>query len=291
MQTDSNSTAEHSSGNWDLVITPQKHLFDLQLKKVWRYRDLLWLLVRRDFVAFYKQTILGPIWFFVQPIASTITYTFIFGNLAGLGTDGLPAPLFYLAGIIAWTYFSDCLLKTSTVFKDNAGIFGKVYFPRLIMPLSLVVSNLVRFAVQMILFIILMIFFAAKGSHLAIGWSVFLFPVLVMLMAAQGLGFGLLVSALTTKYRDLVMLLTFAIQLFMYTTTVVYPLSTLKGKMYTIVSLNPMTPIIEGTRKCLLGNGDFTLLSFGYAFLVTFLILGLGVITFNKVQKNFVDTI
>lgn len=291
MQTDSNSTADNFHSNWDLVITPQKNLFDLQLKKVWRYRDLLMLLVRRDFVAFYKQTILGPIWFFVQPIASTITYTFIFGNLAGLGTDGLPAPLFYLAGIVAWTYFADCLVKTSSVFRDNAAIFGKVYFPRLIMPLSLVVSNLVRFAVQMLLFIIMIIFFWAKGANITIGWSVFLFPVLVALMAAQGLGFGLLVSALTTKYRDLVMLLTFAIQLFMYTTTVVYPLSTLKGKVHTLVALNPMTPIIEGTRKCLLGHGEFGLMSFTYAVVATLLILFLGVITFNKVQKNFVDTI
>jgi lipopolysaccharide transport system permease protein len=291
MSIDSSTKIDNSQDNWDLVIVPQKKLFDLQLDKVWRYRDLLWLLVRRDFVAFYKQTILGPIWFFVQPIASTITYSFIFGNLAGLGTDGLPAPLFYLAGIIAWTYFSDCLTKTSTVFRDNAGIFGKVYFPRLIMPLSLVVSNLVRFAVQMLLFVILMIYFSFNGANITIGWTVLLFPVLVVLMAGQGLGFGLLVSALTTKYRDLVMLLTFAIQLFMYTTTVVYPLSTLQGKMHTLISLNPMTPIIEGTRKCLLGQGEFGLFSFGYAVLATLIILGLGIITFNKVQKNFVDTI
>src|SRR6478672_2324761 len=197
---------------WDLEIKPQNNLFELHLADVWRYRDLLLLLVRRDFVSFYKQTILGPLWFFIQPLFTTIIYTFIFGNLAGISTDGLPEPLFYMAGITAWNYFADCLTKTSTVFKDNANIFGKVYFPRLIMPLSIVVSNLVRFGVQFLLFVIVLTYYAIKGSHFNITWAVSLFPVVVVLMAMLGLGAGMIISAMTTKYRDLAFLITFGIQ-------------------------------------------------------------------------------
>lgn len=276
---------------WDLIVESKKNLFDLQLKKLWKYRDLLFLLVRRDFVSFYKQTIFGPIWFFVQPIASTITYVYIFNNLATLGTDGIPAPLFYLLGIIAWNYFSDCLLKTSTVFRDNANIFGKVYFPRLIIPISIIVSNLIRFAVQFILFLIILLFYYFKTGQVFFSLETIFYPLLIIMMAAQGLGFGLIVTAFTTKYRDLVMLLSFAIQLLMYTTTVVYPLSTLKGNVRTIISLNPMTPIIEGSRKFLLGHGEITFSSFSYSFIFTLLILFIGLLTFNNSQKNFVDTI
>ncbi len=210
---------------WDLVIEPQGSLLDLNLKDVWRYRDLLWLLVKRDFVSFYKQTILGPLWFFIQPLFTTIIFTFIFGNLAGLSTDGLPQPLFYMAGITAWNYFADCLTKTSTVFRDNAGIFGKVYFPRLIMPLSIVVSNLVRFGVQMLLFFVMMGYYAMQGANFHLTWAAALFPVLVIMMALLGLGLGLVITALTTKYRDLAFLISFGVQLMMYATTVIYPLS------------------------------------------------------------------
>jgi lipopolysaccharide transport system permease protein len=280
-----------SEEEWDLIIEPNSKTLDLQLGNIWRYRDLIFLLIRRDFVAFYKQTVLGPIWFFVQPIASTITYSVIFGNLAGLGTDGVPAPLFYLAGIISWNYFSDCLLKTSTVFRDNSNLFGKVYFPRLILPISIVISNLIRFAVQFLLFILMLIFYYFKTGHVLFSVDIIFYPLLIVLMAAQGLGFGLIVTAFTTKYRDLVMLLSFAIQLFMYSTTVVYPLSTLKGNLHTIVSLNPMTPIIEGSRRFLLGHGEISFFSLSYAFIFTFIILFIGLITFNRSQKNFVDTI
>ena len=276
---------------WDVIIESKEKKLDFQLKKLWKYRDLLFLLVRRDFVSFYKQTIFGPIWFFVQPIASTITYVYIFNNLANLGTDGIPPPLFYLAGIIAWNYFSDCLLKTSTVFRDNANIFGKVYFPRLIMPLSIVVSNLIRFAVQCLLLLILILFYYFKTGNVLFNYYIIFYPFLILMMAAQGLGLGLIVTAFTTKYRDLVMLLSFALQLMMYTTTVIYPLSTLKGNLHTIILLNPMTFIIECSRNLLLGQGEVNFYSFSYSFILTIFILVIGLLTFNNSQKNFVDTI
>lgn len=276
---------------WDLVIEPQTSLFELNLKDVWRYRDLLWLLVKRDFVSFYKQTILGPLWFFIQPLFTTIIFTFIFGNLAGLSTDGLPQPLFYMAGITAWNYFADCLTKTSTVFRDNANIFGKVYFPRLIMPLSIVVSNLVRFGVQMLLFFMMLGYYAFTGAAFAPNAYILLFPILVLQMALLGLGLGLVITALTTKYRDLAFLITFGVQLMMYATTVIYPLSAAPAKYKWLIELNPMTGIIEAFRYGFLGQGEFTLITFGYSVVFTFTSLILGVIIFNKTEKTFVDTV
>lgn len=282
----------HSSENeWDLIIRPKSNVFELKLGQVWKYRDLLMLLVRRDFVSFYKQTIFGPIWFFIQPIFTTAIFVFIFGNLAGISTDGIPMPLFYMVGITAWTYFSECLLKTSTVFSDNAHIFGKVYFPRLVMPISIVISNLIRFGIQAFLLVLLMVYYAFQGVDYIFTEYTALIPFLVILMAAQGLGLGIIVSSLTTKYRDLAFLLRFGIQLLMYMTTVVYPLSSLDGKVRNLVAFNPMTPIIEGLRLGLLGQGTFDWFALGYATGVTALILLTGVIIFNKVEKNFVDTI
>ncbi|WP_293311993.1 ABC transporter permease [Pedobacter sp. UBA5917] len=278
--------------NW--TIEAKTSLFDLKFSEVWAYRDLLWLLVRRDFVSFYKQTILGPLWFFIQPLFTTIIFTFIFGNLAGISTDGLPKPLFYMAGITAWNYFADCLTKTSTVFRDNAGIFGKVYFPRLIMPLSIVVSNLVRFGVQMILFLIMMGYYYFTGANFNISWAISLFPVVVILMALLGLGTGMIISALTTKYRDLAFLVGFGVQLLMYATTVIYPLSEAVKKYPAyawIIEYNPMTPIIETFRYGFLGEGSFSWGGFGYATLVTLLLLIFGTVIFNKVERNFVDTV
>jgi lipopolysaccharide transport system permease protein len=279
------------SENWDLIIEPQTSLFDLNLKDVWRYRDLLWMFVKRDFVSFYKQTILGPLWFFIQPLFTTITYTFIFGGLANLSTDDLPQPLFYMAGITAWNYFSDCITKTSTVFKDNANIFGKVYFPRLILPLSIVASNLVRFAVQMLLMIIMMFFYYYKGASFHVTWAILLFPILVLLMALLGLGLGLIITALTTKYRDLSFLITFGVQLLMYTTTVIYPLSSAPEKYKSLISLNPMTGIIECFRFALFGQGFLTINSMAYSTIFTFISLVIGVLIFNKTEKTFVDTV
>jgi lipopolysaccharide transport system permease protein len=282
---------EEALKEWDLVIEPQSSLLQLNLKDVWRYRDLLWLLVKRDFVSFYKQTILGPLWFFIQPLFTTIIFTFIFGNLAGLSTDGLPQPLFYMAGITAWNYFADCLTKTSTVFRDNANIFGKVYFPRLIMPLSIVVSNLVRFGVQMLLFFMMIGYYAYTGANFHLTTAVLLFPILVLLMALLGLGLGLIITALTTKYRDLAFLITFGVQLMMYATTVIYPLSAAPAAYKWVIELNPMTGIIEAFRYGFLGEGSLTFQTLGYSIAFTLIALVLGVIIFNKTEKTFVDTV
>jgi len=276
------------------TIEAKASLFDLKLNEIWAYRDLLWLLVRRDFVSFYKQTILGPLWFFIQPLFTTIIFTFIFGNLAGISTDGLPKPLFYMAGITAWNYFADCLTKTSTVFKDNAGIFGKVYFPRLIMPLSIVASNLVRFGVQMLLFLLMMAYYYLTNASFHLTWAISLFPVIVILMALLGLGAGMMISAMTTKYRDLAFLVSFGVQLLMYATTVIYPLSEAINKYPAyawIIEYNPMTPIIETFRYGFLGEGSFSWGSLGYAGGITLALLVSGIVVFNKVERTFVDTV
>ena len=286
-----NMAEKNHNEDWDLVIRGRTSLFDINLNDLWRYRDLLMMFVKRDFVSFYKQTILGPLWFFIQPVFMTIVFSFVFGKLAGISTDGLPQYLFYLSGITAWNYFSECLTKTSTVFKDNASIFGKVYFPRLIMPLSIVVSNLVRFGVQLLLLLIMMAYFEIKGADFHVTSAIFFFPILVLLMALLGLGTGLIITALTTKYRDLTFLVTFGVQLLMYGTTVIYPLSAAPSDYKRIIELNPMTGIIEAFRYAFLGKGEFTLGSIGYSAGVTLIVLFLGIIIFNKTEKNFVDTI
>ncbi|SHN24287.1 ABC transporter permease [Mucilaginibacter sp. OK098] len=286
--------SEISQEDWDIELTPANNMLDLKLKDIWHYRDLLVLLVRRDFVSFYKQTILGPLWFFIQPLFTTLIYTFVFGNLAAIPTDGLPQPLFYLAGITAWNYFSDCLGKTSSVFVSNAGLFGKVYFPRLIVPLSIVASNLIRFAVQMALFVLMMIFYWVKGASFHPNAYLLLFPLLLVLMAMLGLGLGMIISAMTTKYRDLTFLISFGIQLMMYLTTVIYPLSTVKAKYpkyQWLVEYNPMTSIIEAFRYGFLGQGTFTILSLGITTVITTFILLIGIVIFNRVERNFIDTV
>lgn len=277
--------------DWDIIITSKSGLFDLGLKDTWHYRDLLLLLVKRDFVSFYKQTILGPVWFFLQPIITVVIYTLVFNNLAKISTDDVPAPLFYLAGTVMWNYFSECLNKTSTVFKDNAAMMGKVYFPRLIMPLSIVLSNLVRFAVQFTLFLVMMITY---HSSIMPNIALLLFPVLVLLIAALGLGLGMIISAVTTKYRDLAFVVTFGVPLLMYTTTVIYPLSTAitKYPAYSwIIKYNPITAVIETFRYGFLGKGSFSWALLGYTAGVTLLILLIGTIIFNKVERKFVDTV
>jgi len=277
---------------WDLEIKPQSSVFDLHLRDVWAYRDLLWLLVRRDFVSFYKQTIFGPLWFFIQPIFTTITYTFIFSNLAKISTNQAPPALFYMAGTVAWNYFSDSLTKTSTVFKDNAPIFGKVYFPRLIMPISIVFSNLVKFAVQFILFIIMLVYYIPNAHYnVQPNLYVLLFPVVILLMAILGLGIGLIITALTTKYRDLAFVVTFGIQLLMYATPVIYPLSAAPAKFRQIIALNPMSGLIETFRYGFLGTGSFYPGAFTYSVIASIVVFIIGLIVFNKVEKNFVDTV
>ncbi|WP_426671951.1 ABC transporter permease [Mucilaginibacter sp. McL0603] len=277
--------------HWDIEITPKNSLFDLRLKDTWHYRDLLLLLVRRDFVSFYKQTILGPVWFFVQPIITVLIYTLVFNNLAKISTDHVPAPLFYLAGTILWNYFADCLTKTSTVFKDNAAMLGKVYFPRLIMPLSIVLSNLIRFGVQFLLFLVMMAIDHDKITPNAI---LFLFPLLILIIAALGLGLGMIISSVTTKYRDLAFVVTFGVPLLMYTTTVIFPLSTAIAKYpaYSwLIKFNPITAVIETLRYGFLGQGSFSWGLLGYSAGVTAVILLIGIIIFNKVERTFVDTV
>lgn len=296
-----NKTVIEGPETWDLVVKPQRSYFDVDLKDIWRYRDLLWLFVRRDFVSFYKQTILGPLWFFIQPLFTTVIYTFVFGGLANIPTDGIKSTaVFYMAGITLWNYFAECITKTSTVFKDNTNIFGKVYFPRIVMPLSLIISNMIRFAVQMVLFLATMAFFYwGKGDHSFHFTSyVLLFPLVVLLMALQGLGLGMIISAMTTRYRDLAFLVLFGVQLLMYATTVIYPLSSLLDKysgkypfLVKVIEYNPMTAVIETFRVGFLGHGGFTWGMLGYSTVVTFVIFILGVLTFNKVERSFVDTI
>jgi lipopolysaccharide transport system permease protein len=274
---------------WEIL--PQTSLLDLKLGETIEYQDLLWLLVKRDFVSFYKQTILGPLWFFIQPIFTVLIFSLIFGGVAGISTEGIPKPLFYLAGIITWNYFSDCLIKTSTVFRDNAPIFGKVYFPRLIMAFSIIFSNLIRFGVQFSLFLILMAYYYITGETFHITIYVLLFPFLLFLMAGLGLALGMIISALTTKYRDFAYLVTFGVPLLMYSTTVVYPLSAAPARFLNIIRFNPMTSIIEAFRVGFLGAGSFSWGLLGYTTALTFVTLFIGIVTFNKVQKNFVDTV
>ena len=277
-----------------IVIESNHKLFDLNLTTLWHYRDLLMILVKRDFISFYKQTLLGPIWFFVQPLFTTLTYIVIFGNIANVGTDGLPQALFYLSGITLWNYFSDCLLKTSTVFRDNSNIFSKVYFPRLIIPLSIIISNLIKFVVQFLLFLgFLFYYYYFQGFQVQLNLLdvLLLFPLLIIAMAFLGLGLGLIISALTTKYRDLSFLVTFGIQLMMYTTTVIYPLSITPGKFRKLIAINPMTGVIETFRNIFLGKGEISFDTLGYSLIFTVVALLLGLLIFNKVEKNFIDTI
>ncbi len=278
---------------WDLVIGSKSSMFDLRLKELWEYRDLLFLLVKRDYIAFYKQTILGPIWFFLQPLMTMAMYVLIFKKLANLSTDGIPAPLFYMVGIVAWNYFAECLNKTSTVFKDNAAVFGKVYFPRLILPFSIVLSSLVRFGVQLILLVIIMLFYVFFRDDFQFVFSIYLlmFPVFILLMALFGLATGMIVSAMTTKYRDLAFLVTFGVQLFMYATPVIYSLASAPEKLAQVIRLNPLTPIIEGLRLGLLGKGSFEWSSFAYSAAAIIALTIFGILIFNKTEKDFIDTV
>jgi lipopolysaccharide transport system permease protein len=279
--------------NWTEIIQPRTRLLDLGLADVWRYRDLVMLFVRRDFVSTYKQTVLGPIWFFIQPLLTTITYVIIFGNVAKLSTDGLPAMVFYMSGITIWNYFAQTLTNTSTVFRDNAAMFGKVYFPRLTMPLSIVISNLVRFGIQFGLFIAVWLYYLIKGnSNIHPSWFITLTPLLVVIMGLMSLGLGMIFSALTTKYRDLAMLLAFGVQLLMYATPVIYPLSSITSPKYKLLIIaNPMTSIVETFRYGFLGSGTFSWGYLAYSMVFTLAILLLGIVIFNRVQKSFTDTV
>jgi lipopolysaccharide transport system permease protein len=281
-----------SQEQWTEVIEPHTSLLDLRLSDVWRYRDLVMMFVRRDFVSTYKQTILGPVWFFIQPLLTTLTFIVIFGQVAKLSTDGMPQIVFYLAGITIWSYFAQTLTATSTVFITNAAIFGKVYFPRLTMPVSIVISNLVRFLIQFGLFLAVWLFYLLRGENsIQPNWLIVLTPLLLVIMGLMSLGLGMIFSALTTKYRDLSMLLAFGVQLLMYATPVIYPLSSIPEKYKWIILANPMSAIVETFRYAFLGSGSFNWTYLGYSIGFTALILFVGTIIFNKVEKSFTDTV
>ena len=283
---------------WTTVIKPRNKLFEVNLKEIWDYRDLWSLFVKRTIKVQYKQTILGPLWWLIQPALTVLMYMVVFGGIAGIPTDGVPQPLFYLGGVCMWQYFSSCLTGTSNTFVSNSGIFGKVYFPRLIMPLSTVTSNLVRFGIQVGLFVIVYVYYAILGKAPSPNWYLLLAPVMVLMMAGLALGFGIVVSSMTTKYRDLQILFSFIVQLWMYGTPIVYPLSQVAGKtvlgmdLQFIMCLNPVTPVIETFKYGALNAGEFIgwgWLSYSFAFMVVMLFF--GVLIFNKVQKSFMDTV
>jgi len=283
---------DNDNKNWSLVIRPESGLFHLGLGELWRYRDLYLMLVKRDIVTVYKQTVLGPLWFFVQPILTTALYMVVFGGIAKIPTDGVPQPLFYLAGICLWQYFSDCLGQTSGTFVSNAGLFGKVYFPRLVVPLATCTSNLVKFGIQFSMFLVVYAVFAFMKAPVAPNAYALLLPVLVALLAALGLGFGIVFSSMTTKYRDLRFLLGFFVQLWMYATPVIYPLSTVTNvKLRFLMQLNPVTPIVEAFKYALLGAGSFSLAALGYSAGFALVLLAFGIVVFNRVQRSFIDTV
>lgn len=274
------------------VIKPQAKLWQVDLKEVWHYRDLFRMYVKRDIITQYKQTILGPAWFVIQPILTTMMYMVVFGGIAGISTDGLPQPLFYLAGILCWQYFADCLTKTSATFTTNAAIFGKVYFPRLIVPLATVTSNMVKFMIQLLLFLAVYLYYIVDGVVLMPNLTILLFPVLIVMLAGLSLGFGIIISSLTTKYRDLTILFTFIVQLWMYATPVIYPLSTITNeKVKLIMMLNPITSIVETFKYGFLGVGEFSWIMLGYGFGFMVILLFVGIVIFNRVQRSFMDTV
>lgn len=277
---------------WDLIVKPKSSWFEFNFKEIWRYRDLLFMFVKRDIVSTYKQTILGPLWFFIQPILTALTFTIIFGNIANLSTDDKPKFLFYLAGTTCWNYFADCLNSTSGTFINNASIFGKVYFPRLISPLSVVISSVLKFLIQFLLFIGVFIVMYFNDANLQPNKLMLLIPFLVLLMGIMGLGLGIIVSSFTTKYRDLRFLISFGIQLFMYITPVILPLSQFKGIMKKVVMANPMTPIIETFKAAFLGvPKDYAINGLFYTTIFTVVVFCLAILIFNKVEKSFMDTV
>ncbi len=280
-----------SQDDWTLEIRPQRRLLDLRLGELWQYRDLVMLFVQRDFVSVYKQTILGPIWYLIQPLLTTITFTVIFGNIASLPTDGLPQFLFYMSGTVIWTYFSDCLTKTSNTFVNNAQLFGKVYFPRMAVPVSILISNAITFCIQFGFFLAFMAYFAISGASIRPNAWIFLSPVLVLMMAGLGLGFGIIISSLTTRYRDLRFLVQFGAQLLMYATPVIYPASSIPERFQWLIRANPMTSIVESFRFAFLGAGSLDLQGLLYSGIFMLVTLAVGSILFNRVEATFMDTV
>ena len=280
-----------SETTWDLVITPRRRLFDIRFREIWEYRDLLYLFVKRDIVIVYKQTIFGPIWYFIQPLLTMFVYIIVFSNIARIPTDGIPPPVFYLAGIIMWNYFNDCFMHTSDVFHQNSALFGKIYFPRIITPISKVISGLIQFLIQSALFTLVLVWYLYRGVEIQAGMVLMIIPYLVLLMAGLGMGAGLIFSALTAKYRDLKFLITFGVQLLMYATPVIYPLSIIPEKYKAFIIWNPMAHIIEGFKYAILGIGEISFIAMLYTTTVTLIILITGIIIFNKTEQTFADTV
>ena len=288
---DSIETVPTDSENWSLVIRPQRNLFDLRLGELWKYRDLTGLFVRRDFVSVYKQTILGPLWFLIQPILTTITFTVIFGRIAKMPTDGLPQFLFYMSGTVVWTYFSDCLNKTSNTFITNSQLFGKVYFPRLTVPISILISTLIAFIIQFILFLGFTLYFWLKGAAIQPNIWVLFTPVLLVMMAGLGLGCGIIVSSLTTRYRDLRFLVAFGVQLWMFATPIIYPVSSIPEQYQMLIKANPITPIVETFRYAFLGAGTVSIPNLLYSAGFMLVVLTIGILLFNRIEATFMDSI
>ena len=279
---------------WDIVIKPKEKGFHLNLKEVWKYKDLLYLYVKRDFISAYKQTILGPLWFFIQPIFSTLIYTLVFGGIAQISTDGLPPMLFYMAGVLCWNYFTDCLGRSSGTFMGNANVFSKVYFPRLVVPIAGLVSAVLKMFIQLLLFFSIYIYFLFNGSPIGVNSAVLLFPLLVVMMAGIGFGIGIIISSVTIKYRDLNILFSFAIGLMMYITPVIYPLSAIPAKYGAfkwISQLNPLSSIVEAFRYGMLGTGELSWGGLLYSGVFTVIIVLIGIVTFNKVERRFIDIV
>lgn len=277
--------------NWTTEIKPKTGWFDINLKELFQYKDLITMFVKRDFKTLYKQTILGPLWIIINPLLTTIMYTIVFGNIANISTDGMPQIVFYMLGTTVWTYFSTCLTKTSTTFTGNAAIFGKVYFPRLVTPISTVVSGLINFAVQFVMFLGFAIYYYIIGAPIHPTIYILITPFLLLQLACLSLGFGVIISSLTTKYRDLAVLVTFGVQLWMYATPVVYPASQIGGKLKTLMMLNPVSPIVESFRYAFLGSGSIPWNFLGISVVTTLVVLFIGVVLFSRVEKTFMDTV
>ncbi|MCM0668650.1 MULTISPECIES: ABC transporter permease [Flavobacterium] len=283
-----------NTNDWLFEITPKNKFFSLNLREVWQYRDLLLLFVKRDVITVYKQTVLGPLWYLIQPLFTSVTFTIIFNNVAGIDTGSVPPFLFNLAGITVWNYFTACLNGTSDTFKANAAIFGKVYFPRIITPLSVVISTLIKFGIQFLIFIIFYIYYYFSGANLSINSSILFFPILIVIMGIFGLGLGMLISSMVTKYRDFSNLIGFGIQLLMYLSAVMYPMELIKEKIPKygwIVDYNPLAYVIETSRYMLLNVGNISILGLAYTFGVTIMIFFIGLLVFNKTEKSFIDTV
>lgn len=278
------------SQQWTTIIKPKNKLLDLKLGELWQYRDLIVMFVKRDFKTMYKQTILGPLWIIINPILTTLMQVFIFGNLANLSTDGMPHIVFYMAGNTIWLYFSGCLNNTANTFVRNANVFGKVYFPRLVTPISIVISGLISFAVQFGIFLIFVVWFWMKGI-IAPNMTVILLPVYILMLAMLSMGCGVIISALTTKYRDLSILVTFGIQLWMYGSAIIFPISSIPEKWGTLLMLNPIVPIVEAFRYAFTGKGVFSVQYLGIGMIITLILLLIGCVMFNKVERTFMDTV